>query len=188
MVRFAGLAAAMLVWIPSALAEGPFGFSQGMTQEQLAKYGIVKRSQDGATIIVKSAPHGRDDVDASVIVAPPGKGLLKIAAVFRAKSNDPSCTSLRSQFEELATALTEKYGKPAHEYNFVHAGALFEKDHECMMALTREERTLATAWEFGSGTKDGLMNIIMEAEGQGFQDWQRQDHLRARWGLGVDES
>lgn len=154
------LLSACLVATP-AIA-GPFGFTMG---EPISKYKVAEALELGRYKI-QAVPVPRQDMDFVVVTATPAHGICKVTAISKDFPHDAYGTDILGEFDELKSALNQKYG-PSKNFNFLKAGALWDEPREFAMALYKEERTLSSFWplEVNSGPMaDNIANISLTAK------------------------
>jgi hypothetical protein len=140
----------------------PFGFKPGMTREQIvAAVGTSHVLLDrGTALSLNTAPTPNSNFERYVVlVSTSVAGLGKVEAIVTVPANR-SGEQVIEKYSGIKAALTEKYGKPERDFNFVHAGALFSEPSEFMMSLLKGERSLASSWHLDDGTL-----IFLRAEG-----------------------
>jgi hypothetical protein len=138
----------------------PFGFKPGMTKEQImAAVGSSHVLVDNRNALaLGAAPNPNGNFERYIVLFSPS-GLGKVDGIVTVSANR-SGEQVIEKYSEIKAALTQKYGKPEKDYNFVHAGALFSEPNEFMMSLLQGERTLACHWSL-----DDRTSIFLQAEG-----------------------
>ncbi|MEE9871578.1 MAG: hypothetical protein PBV86_12440 [Delftia lacustris] len=128
--------------------DGPLGVKMGLTKAELEAAGIVFTPVASAPLLYRaaSAPAASGSFDDYVYYIGDEAGLCRIAAWTPVREVNQFGEQVVSAFDELQSALTEKYGKPK-EYKFVQRGSIWNESRDFMMGLSKEERTHAAVWE-----------------------------------------
>lgn len=127
--------------MPTQALAGPFGLRQGTPLSGLQ---VVKNAESEYRYVIK-VPTPLSEFDFYLATVTPKEGLCRVAAIGATLDRDPTGSSARGRYNMLKEALTEKYGS-SKEYDFVHSGALFNKESDFAMAIQRKERTLRSYW------------------------------------------
>lgn len=128
--------------------DGPLGVKMGLTKAELEAAGIVFTPVASAPLLYRatSAPAASSSFDDYVYYIGDEAGLCRIAAWTPVREVNQFGEQVVSAFDELQSALTEKYGKPK-EYKFVQRGSIWNEPRDFMMGLAKEERSHAAAWK-----------------------------------------
>jgi hypothetical protein len=129
---------------------GPFGFTKGMTREQIIQLVGKDRAKPGAQediLIVSSAPKAHPAFEEYTLAISPKEGLLKVVAVGKTIQTGDTGRELRSAFEAISTAIAQKYGQPTTHHDFCNGGVGCTGDEYWMMSLLEKNRVLADFWE-----------------------------------------
>jgi hypothetical protein len=139
----------------------PFGFKEGMSKEQIfAIVGKTAVKQDKDDILIlTTAPKPHPEFESYLVCIYRATGITKVSGMSVTVSTNGYGEELRSKFSAYETALTTKYGKPTHTYDFLRTGSIWNEPREYMMGLLKNERTLAAVWELLPG-----LNIVEQAD------------------------
>lgn len=119
MIRMA-FALLLLVSAGSALAQtevpdAPFGLKWGVSQEQIKSMGIVLSNESdgnfGHQAEAKKLPKVVGDADHVVLYFGNDDKLFRVVAISNEFNNDKTGIKATSRYDELKSALTERYGK-----------------------------------------------------------------------------
>jgi len=96
--------------------EAPFGLTWGTTVDEIKSLGVdVKPAEDKAsfddTYLASKLPKSISGQEVTILSFGHNNKLWRIAAVSTAYENDPYGNAAKDRYEELSTALAEKYGK-----------------------------------------------------------------------------
>lgn len=127
--------------------DGPLGVMMGISVKDLTDAGIAVAPIESAPLIYRadSAPAPSGSFDDYVYLIGENAGLCRIAAWTPEKEANSFGEQIIATFDELQSALTEKYGKP-EVYKFVKRGSIWNESRYFMMGLAKEERTHIAAW------------------------------------------
>lgn len=157
---------AISMLVPAIVMAGPMGLSQGMTLAELQKQGPFIASAGGPSFYKSSTlAKGHPEFETYMAILTPEHGLCKLQAVGKVGASDAYGSALRSKYERLITALTEKYGKPSDKFNFLKAGSMWKESQYWMMSLYKNQRILLTSWHKSEKLRlpDSLESIQVEA-------------------------
>lgn len=149
---------------------GPFGFSEGMTYEQ-----------------VKEACGGREPVkisDGTYIVVPvkqhpyfvryiawidENAGLNYLKAIGKNIDTNSYGFEIKSKFDSLETSLCKTYGK-CERTDILMPGSIWDDYDEWMRALEKRDRYLMSSWSSDKGSKmpDDLKGIYLAASADSY--------------------
>lgn len=76
----------------------------------------------------------------------------KIVGISDTFKNDDYCTSSQSSYLKLENILTEKYGKPKHNFDFLHSGSIWKENKYYKTSLINNQRTHSTYWIINNNT------------------------------------
>jgi hypothetical protein len=144
---------------------GPFGLRRGMTQDQVTQIvgkGAVKDTK-GDTLRLLTVPKPHPAFEFYSLIFSPTDGLLKIIAYGNDIRTNGFGEAVRSSFTEIRNALSQTYQKPDVDLDFVRAGSIWKEPEDWMMALLKEERDLASAWE-KRPLPNHINDIVLEAK------------------------
>ncbi len=153
----------LFISMAKVCAAGPFGLDQGMSLSMAQSQGMLRADPSNPNWYDTSALRsGHSSFESYSLLISPRFGLCKIVAVGKDIPTGSHGSQLKSEFKSLQEALNEKYGA-SKNYDFLHAGSIWDKDGEWMMALQRKERSLASFWT-GRPLIDNLLSIKLEAK------------------------
>ncbi len=140
---------------------GPFGLSKGMTLEEAKKYGDFVSGNSPFVYTAKTLAGGHPDFESYSIILTPQQGLCKIQASGKDVNTSAFGDELKAKHIEFVKALSNKYGSPGNNYDFLRLGSIWKDPQDWMMALLKKERTLASYWSSPERTNlpDSLLSI-----------------------------
>jgi len=150
---------------------GPFGFYAGETPAQVAaavgKEAIKRRTEDAESIsiVLTTAPKPHVDFHVYTLTFSRTKGLVRVTAKGFHEINDADGAKLRSDFEGLSKAISNLYGNPSNNFDFLKSGSAWSEPLEFMMAIAKEDRTLSAYWVDLPATLSDVRTIALEVEG-----------------------
>lgn len=154
--------------------DGPFGLKMGLTDDQLKA--AIPDLQAAATNIssTSSPPRPHDSFETYMLITSASTGLCKITAVGKAIKTSQFGDELRSAHNNLKAALTERYGQPISDHNFLKHGSMWNESKYWMMGLLKKDRIVATFWERkndknpkGVELPNDIDSIIVESSAEG---------------------
>ena len=166
-----------------------FGLKKGMTVEQIRalKFGKLTKIMDTPEQFWEvRTPQTPRDAQIATFVLVPGKGLLKVAFLWRVDSNTYG-DGVKEKFHELRTILSDKYGK-GETVDYLKEDSQWKEPHFWMQTLADKERVLE--WVLIGGiTKNELTCIGISTIGSTafeayitlfyeFEGWN--EHTKAR--------
>jgi len=159
------LVTVILVVASFSAVAGPFGLSKGMTLEEVKKYGAFVSGDSPFTYTAKTLSNGHPDFEAYSIILTPQQGLCKILAAGKDVKTSSFGSELKEKHNDLVKALSNKYGSPGNNFDFLRAGSNWKDPQDWMMALLKKERTLASYWSPPERTNlpDSVLSIQLEA-------------------------
>ena len=144
--------------------DGPFGLKMGLSPaEAKAAIPSLKESDQGPGIYSSSSmPVSHPDFESYSLLFSQKSGLCKIVAIGKDIQSGDAGYEVRSAFDALDKAITNKYGK-GKKYDFT--SERYESPEFWMMYLLKKNRTLAKYWdkEEGSSLTSNLTSISLEA-------------------------
>jgi hypothetical protein len=137
----------------AALGQGPFGFTKGMTRQQVihmvgaaaVKYD-PKDPQDSLSLTTAPKPHLA--FEEYTLYLSPTAGLLKVVAFGKTIETDAYGMELQRTFADIVKGVSNKYGPPEKTYDYHYSTDLFREDSQWMMALYDKDRVLVSFWQF----------------------------------------
>jgi hypothetical protein len=143
---------------------GPFGLHRGMTQEQVIQIvgedAVIKTKDD--LLIVLTVPRPHPAFENYVLIFSPNDGLLQIAALGNDITTSVFGDVLQNSFIEIRSAISQTYGKPECNYDYLRAGSIWKEPQDWMMGLFRGERHLFTGWN--KSLPNGIQRISLLAQ------------------------
>ncbi len=149
---------------------GPFGFTKGMTREQVIQQvgkEAVKKNTSGQpdVLVVTTAPIPNHVFESYLLIISPTHGLLKLSAIGADVATGDTGSELMSQFDTVVAAISSKYGE-AQTFNTCTGN-----DTECdnsqffMMTLHDKNRNVAAFWSLEKKDMhlNGVVNIMASA-------------------------
>ena len=155
----------MAVFIAANAVAGPLGLNKGMTLEELKKQGAFSPVGQQYVYTSKTLASGHTDFDLYTVILTPEQGLCKIQASSKEIDTSSFGTELESKYRRLIDAMSEKYGPPGKNFDFLSAGSLWEEPQYWMMALLKKERTLSAFWSapVNNNLPDSIQSITIES-------------------------
>lgn len=164
MSKFIRLVILLCMSAPLAVQAGPFGLDKGMSLEEVRRHGNFIAERDSFWYRTTSIRHGHDNFEGYSALIVPGFGLCKVLGIGKDINSNAFGDQVRATFQDLAAALTQKYGPPTNQYDFVKAGSIWNDPNDFMMGLVKEERVLSAYWiGKGSSLPDRLQAISITA-------------------------
>lgn len=145
----------------SATAE-QFGLRMGESASQIKAKGIPLKKEQGLVWSTPKVPNGNRTFDDYRLLISPKSGLCKIMAWTPRIEDSKYGDKTKDTFESLKTALTNKYGTPSNEFDFLRSGATWRENGEFMWSLYKKERYLSAYWKPGKGD---ISSIALEVSG-----------------------
>ena len=153
---------------------GPFGLKMGLTDDQLKA--AIPDIQAAATNIfsTSSPPKPHDSFETYMLITSASTGLCKITAVGKTIQTSQFGDELRNAHKNLKVALTERYGQPISDHDFLKHGSMWNESKYWMMGLLKKDRIVATFWERktdknpkGADLPNDIDSIIVESSAEG---------------------
>ena len=143
--------------------DGPFGLRMGLSRDQLVA--LIGRHTEPVHGMLQTVtvPKKQPDIESYAVVVSPTHGVCKIMAAGKDLKLDLFGDSLKSAFEEAATALDQKYGN-REMYDYLAPSSIWREPADWSMSLAKQERVLAASWEPASTT--GIAFVMLEAIAQ----------------------
>ncbi|WP_208947926.1 hypothetical protein [Paracidovorax avenae] len=154
--------------------DGPFGLKMGLTDDQL-KAAVPDIHAAAANIFsTSSPPKPHDSFETYMLITSASTGLCKITAVGKTIQTSQFGDELRNAHKSLKAALTEKYGQPISDHDFLKHGSMWNESKYWMMGLLKKDRIVATFWERktdknpkGADLPNDIDSIIVESSAEG---------------------
>ena len=156
----------IIVFIASFSAvAGPFGLSKGMTLEEVKKYGAFVSGDSPFMYTAKTLSNGHPDFESYSIILTPQQGLCKIQAGGKDVKTSSFGSELKEKHNDFVKALTNKYGSPGNNFDYLKSGSIWKDRQDWMMSLLKKERRLASYWASPERTDlpDSISGIELEA-------------------------
>jgi hypothetical protein len=144
---------------------GPFGLHRGMTLEQVIQIvgkGAVKETKRDDAVQLSTVPKPHSAFEFYVLIFSPKDGLLKIGAIGHDINTNGFGEAVHDSFVEIRDAISQTYGQPEHNFDFLQSGSIWKEPEDWMMGLLKEERTLAANWRTALPNRINL--ILLEAK------------------------
>lgn len=107
---------------------------------------VDEKNSKGDVLILRTAPKPHPAFEVYTLIISPELGVLKIGAVGVTISTSSFGTEIHNSFVEIRDAVSETYGKPSTEFDFVQSGSLWTEPNDWMMGLLKKERSLDAYW------------------------------------------
>jgi hypothetical protein len=154
-----------------AVIAGPLGMDKGMKLSDLQKLGKFTPSDEPHWYKSRTLRDGHDAFESYEVLVSPSRGLCKIIAIGKNVISNSFGEQLIREFRSLEEPLSNKYGKPDRQFNFLNSGSIWSESNDWMMGLLKEERTLTTYWKLNSNP-DKLQSISINARAlSGSKGW-----------------
>jgi hypothetical protein len=145
---------------------GPFGLDMGMSLAQVKhKTGKdpILRSDDMYEII---PPNANNLFEIYLVRIHPQYGLYYINAIGKDINTTGYGFEVKNTFNDLVASIEKTYGK-YKKFDFLQARSIWDEPNDFMMALVKDERTLAAFWdkEEGSTLPNDISAIAVAAHG-----------------------
>ena len=159
----------MLTFIASTVFAGPFGLSQGMSVNEVAKlsekgYEPTNPENDDRYIFVPKKKHELFKV--YIVFIDQEKALYCIKAVSEEIKTNDYGTELKNVFSDMVDRLSKIYGKPKI-IDKISSDYSFKDDKYWMFSLQQGARTLAAGWfkgEKGSSLPEELDGVAISVK------------------------
>ncbi|MDN5434658.1 MAG: hypothetical protein L0G10_13515 [Acinetobacter sp.] len=148
-----------------ANAEAPFGLKTGMSLAEVIKVSGVAEVLDKNYYSFKNVPKPYKAFKDYLMLITPQNGLCKVLGWGKPITTNVYGDGIKDEFASLKESLTEKYGTPVGDYNFLRSGSIWKEPNDWTMGLYKEERTLVAAWE--PNEENGVKNIMLKARANG---------------------
>ncbi len=146
----------------NAATAGPFGLSQGMSQQELAKRFPIQEAGGTGLFKAISIPGGHPDLEDYLFVVGEKRGLCRILATTKTDRADSYGDIVRHSFAKWEEDLTARYGA-GERYELLKSGSLWNTPRDWMMALYRNERFLEKHWSAASVVDPELQSVTLTA-------------------------
>ncbi|MBA3340609.1 MAG: hypothetical protein H0T48_02110 [Gemmatimonadaceae bacterium] len=100
--------------------------------------------------------------------SPSTGGLCKVMAASSSINNDSYGVATQRKFKEIKAALTAKYGATDREFDFLHAGSIWNEPRDWMLAVRQNERSLAAFWSKDKTLTHPLTEIALVVRADGW--------------------
>lgn len=131
---------------PFIVMAGPFGTEMGINLSEMKKIGVIESTNRPFVYSSKSMIKGYSDAEIYYFVITPNSGLCKISVATIDVTSSSYGTELARKFNDIKSALADKYGSPTSSYDFLKHGSIWKDSNEWMMALLKKERSLSSFW------------------------------------------
>jgi hypothetical protein len=140
-------------------AAEPFGFHKGMTRQQAVEAVGASNVEKCANLngvdrlCLRTAPKPHPAFDEYDLIFSPKEGLLKVQAIGPTISVNSYGDEAKEAFHDIAAQLSARYGPP-NIADFLQAGSIWNEPKDWMMGLLKNERILASTWEWANDPHD----------------------------------
>lgn len=153
----------LLFFLISEGFAGPFGLDKGMSLDEARRHGSIESTPKMFQYRSKMMNNGYPDADFYTFIITPKSGLCKISVATVDIPTSAYGTELVQKYDDIKSALTQKYGSPSRDFDFLRAGSIWNEPKDWMMGLLKNERTRAAFWT-GRELQDSIKAIKVEAE------------------------
>lgn len=155
----------LIVFGYDAASAQAFGFKMGASPASISGAEIVDQTGPLTTYSVKNAPVGHSEFESYAIVASKKNGICKVMGIGKNHVNDSYGVSIKTVFAQISKSLKEKY-TGGEEYDFLHAGSIWNEPRDFAMSLRQNERSLALAIDRSNAANltDDIENIMLSAK------------------------
>lgn len=139
-----------LLFAPAVSAQA-FGIQQGTP---ISRLNIVEKISPNYYSV--NVPQPNDEFESYMVIATPGAGVCKVTGIGKTLDADRYGSQARQKFGSLREALTNRYGEPEHQFDFIRSGALWTGAHEWAASIHQNERTYTSFWTNVGNGLDGI--------------------------------
>ena len=140
----------------TSIHAGPFGLEMGMKLNEIDR----EAEEIAAGVYLVDVPQPHSSFEKYAIRISPTLGLYYIKAIGKDISTSSYGLELKSEFTEMKEKLQMGYGE-GDELDYLLPGSIWNEPRDYMMALIKNERTLAHLWGETDGSKPALKNSII---------------------------
>lgn len=137
--------------IAPAVSAQAFGIQQGTP---ISRLNIVQKISPHYYSV--NVPQPNDEFESYTVVATPGAGVCKVTGIGKTLDADRYGSQRLANFSSLRSALTNRYGEPEHQFDFIRSGALWTGAHEWAASIRQNERTYTAFWTNVGNGLDGI--------------------------------
>ena len=147
------------LFIITLSATQPFGFSKGMTYEELKSIDpeIINQSDD---LYIVKPPKPSPLFDLYAVRVHKIGGLYYVKALSEIDTNIYGM-NLKSSYNKIVDGVIDKYGEPEGNIDMLLPGSIWDEPQDYMMSLLKEERYVITEWNSLALKDFGLKKILM---------------------------
>jgi hypothetical protein len=141
---------------------GPFGFTMGMTLQELGN--PQPRAGNPGLYLVKTAPRPHSAFGSYLLRVSPVSGLCSVKGITDPFESDSFGIQVRSKFDDLKERLTGLYGSSTLSDTLI-PGSVWKEPRYFMMGLLKKERVLIAVWNTKSGAvlNNNLRDVAIRA-------------------------
>lgn len=139
-----------------ATADGPFGLSMGMSQDDM---GPLEPMDSPLLFMAEQVPVPSSHFDMYVVMMGEKAGLCAVRTITDPIDTNRFGHALTREFEKLQDALAERYNNEGTKVDLVMPGSLWDEPQDFMMGLRRDDRKLVTLWEANDNTAMAAANL-----------------------------
>ncbi|MES2222025.1 MAG: hypothetical protein V4587_13795 [Acidobacteriota bacterium] len=127
---------------------GPFGFTCGANKQAISSLVGPLKEEGVNQYSTATAPASFPNVSYYKLTISPTQGLLKVTAETNDIDTDSTGVDLINRFHTIEAELTQQYGKPIRQEDFLKPGSIWAGEDEWTLSYMKKERTLASHWTF----------------------------------------
>lgn len=158
----------VIVGLLSSLANAqqtsaPFGIPMNAAKQQIVKLGGVFDDKNGNWRLT-NPPIPNAGFESYLIKYSDKYGICQITAVGKDILSSEYGDAVKSQFSAMRKIVQNKYGSDKN-YDFLHAGSIWDEDKYWMRSLEQDERSLVSFWNKGANSKlpNDIGEIVLSA-------------------------
>ena len=150
---------------PARKYDGPFGLQAGLSIDEVKKSApdLVETQEQPGWYSTTTVPTPHPSFESYGLQFSAKSGLCRLTGVGKNISTGSDGSEVRSQFDDLTSAITERYGH-GKKYDFYTGGGSGEPQY-WMMYLKDKDQVLGMAWEKDTGAKlpPTISSIVVRA-------------------------
>jgi hypothetical protein len=148
--------------------QGPFGFREGMTRQEIVKLvgesAVASRQPANKDLMtLHGSPVASPAIEVFTLVIPPTQGLVKLLASGKDIATSDTGIELQQAYSAVLTVLSKKYGK-GQSFDTCPAGNVECEPQFYMVSLKDKNRKVATFWDLSKNPVNGIVNLMLEEE------------------------
>jgi hypothetical protein len=150
----------VLALMPMPAHSGPFGLSQGMSLQQLARVVQLTSTERHGWFATDKLPASNSYFERYDLLIDPKKGLCKIVATGKTLGDDAAGSQLTSQFRAIEATVSRQNGIPSRRFDFVRPQKIPDDSHSWMLGLWEGRRSLDTFWSATGSPENARLQAI----------------------------